>query len=348
MKTSFTNFIGISVSAVAAVLFLCSCQQARLKRVRVAPEGVSVRVQTVENASTVLRKSYVGTVEVSREAAVNVPVSGTLEKLYVRQGSKVEAGQVLAEVSSQAVLSSYDAAMAALRQAEDGYERVMKVYDSGSVPEVKLVEIRTKLDQARASAQAAKNALEQCSVRAPFAGEVSDIAVHQGERVVLAQRLLTIVDAQDLEIAVSVPETEVFGVAPGDKATVEFPSLGRTIEAVVRSRAVVGNVLSHSYKCTLSPARCMKEILPGMVCKVWFAGDAVSGICVPADVVKLDSEGKYVWTVDAGSKVRKTRVTTGAFSGKGVLVLSGLASGDRVIVEGASKVSGGMSVRVLE
>lgn len=343
-----TSFIGISASAVAAVLLLASCQQAHLKRVRVAPEGVCVKVQTVQNASTVLKKSYVGTVEVSKEASVSAPVSGTLEKLNVKQGSRVEAGHILAEINSQAVQSSYDAAMASLRQAEDGYQRVMKVYDSGSVPEVKLVEIKTKLEQARASARAAENALEQCRIRAPFAGELSDVSVHQGERVVIAQPLFTIVDVKDLEIAVSVPETEVFGVVPGDKATVVFPSMDGTLEAVVKSRAIVGNVLSHSYKCTLSLLEGRKDILPGMVCEVYLAGDSVSGISIPADVVKVDSEGKYVWTVDASSKVCKTRVVTGGFSGRGVVVSSGLQPGDRLIVEGASKVSTGMKVKVKE
>ncbi len=333
---------------VVALLFLCSCQQARLKRVRVAPEGVSVKVMTVESSSTVTSKSYVGTVEVSKEASVSSPASGTMSKVHVKQGTRVSAGQILAEVYSQAVQSSYDAAVASLNQAKDGYERVMKVYDSGSVSEVKLVEIKTKLEQARASAAAAKNALEQCKIRAPFAGEVSDVNIHQGERVTVAQPLLTIVDASGLDIVVSVPETEVFDVKPGDKATVEFPSLGRTVEAVVKTRAVVGNALSHSYKCALTPLALGADVLPGMVCKVYLASDSVSGIIVPADIVKVDSDGKYVWTVDATDKVAKVYVTTGCFSGKGVVVSSGLEMGDRIIIEGASKVSTGMSVKVKE
>lgn len=334
--------------ALALVALACSCQQARLKRVRVAPEGVCVKVQTVTMTSNASQKAYVGTVEVSKEASINASTSGTLTKLYVKQGAKVSQGQVLAEITSQTVKSSYDAAMAALRQAEDGYARVKKVYDTGSVPEVKLVEIQTKLEQARASAAAARNALEQCKVRAPFAGEVADISILQGEKVVVAQPLLTLVDARGLDVVVSIPEIEAFDVKVGDKATVLFPSLDRKLEAVVKTRAVVGSSLSHSYKCTLSMGKVGEDVLPGMVCKVYLLSDSISGIVVPADVVKLDSDGKYVWTVDSLDRVCKVRIVTNGFSGKGVIVVNGLNEGDRIIVEGTSKVSTGMSVKVKE
>lgn len=143
----------ISVSLIAASC-LCSCQLARLKRVRVAPEGVSVKVQTAEESRTVSQKSYVGSLEVSKEAVVNAPHGGVVGKIYVREGQKVAKGQVIAVIDSRTVRSGYEAAMAALSQAEDGYARASKVYESGSVTDVKMVEIRTQLAQARASAEA--------------------------------------------------------------------------------------------------------------------------------------------------------------------------------------------------
>ncbi len=335
----------ISLSILAASC-LCSCQLARLKRVRVAPDGVSVKVQVAEESRTVSGKSYVGSLEVSREAVINAPHGGVIEKLYVREGQKVAEGQVIAVIASRTVLSSHEAAMAALRQAEDGYERASKVYESGSVADVKMVEIRTQLAQAKASAEAARNALDECTVRAPFAASVSSVFVNEGEHVGIARPLASLADVSDPEIRISVPENEVHMIAAGDIAEVYVPALDRTLTAVVKNKAVVSDALSHSYGCTLSPKGGRSGLMPGMICRVYLEKDGVSGIVIPADAVRMDDKGKYVWTVGAAGKVCKVRITTGGFSGKGVVVTGGLASGDRVIVSGASKVSSGMQVNI--
>lgn len=57
----------------------------------------------------------------------------------------MKKGDVLAEVTSKNVLASYEISHATLRQAEDGYKRVKKVHESGTVADVKLVEIETQL-----------------------------------------------------------------------------------------------------------------------------------------------------------------------------------------------------------
>ena len=87
-------------------------------------------------------------------------------------------------------------------------------------------------------------------------------------------------------------------------------------------------------------------LMPGMVCKV-SAGTAGSGIVIPASSVKTGMDGRYVWIVRDGKAARRS-IETGGFSGDGVIVESGLASGDLLIVEGAKKVSSGMTVKVVE
>lgn len=342
MKTFFKTFCAVTLVCCG----LCSCQQARLKRVRVAPEGVSVKVMEASAVENVSQRSYVGSIEVSKEASVSAVHGGVLEQLLVREGDKVREGQVLAVINSSGVKSAYDAAKAALQQAEDGYRRASQVYQSGSVSEVKMVELRTKVEQARSSAEAASNALDECSVKAPFSGRVSAVNVNRGERVMVAQPLLNLVDLSGLEISFSVPENEVSSVKAGSTAKVYVPALDSGFDAVVKNMSVVGSTVSHSYKCTLAIKNVTAQMLPGMVCRVYLASDEVSGTVVPQDAVKIDGDGRYVWTVDASDKVCKTRITTGGFSGKGVVVTSGLSEGDRIIVQGSSKVSTGMKVIV--
>lgn len=338
-------------AAIVCLVSLPGCKLARLKRVRVEPESVKVTVQLISESSSVNVRSYVGTVESAKAATLSATHLGTLRSLPVHQGQKVSAGQVVAQIYSAAVTSSFNAASSSFNQARDAFKRASQVYGSGSISEVKMVEIRTRLDQAQASFDAARNALEECKITAPFAATVADVFVQQGEKVSIGQPILSIMDMSGLEVSISVPENEIGTVLKGSRARITFPSLedasGVSLvrTAVLKSRDVMSNTLSHSYKCTFALDSPVPSLMAGMVCKVFLEKDSVSGIVIPADVVKVDSEGKYVWVVEDETVVKR-RIATGPYSGSGVMVSNGLRIGDMLIVEGAGKVSGGMKVSI--
>ncbi|MCQ2185514.1 MAG: efflux RND transporter periplasmic adaptor subunit [Bacteroidales bacterium] len=328
-----------------SLLVLSSCRQARLRHIKVQGGEVYVAVDTVHSVADKSRNSYVGIVESSREAVILANNGGIVKEIYVKEGSDVHASDVLALVESKNISSAYEVAMATLRRAEDGYSRASKVFAGGSVSQVKMVELQTQLEQARAAADAARHNLEECSIRAPFDGRVNDVQVQRGVHVAALQPLFTLVDTDGMEIVISVPEKEINSVNTGDRALVLFPSQDREIPATVKSKSVVADPLSHSYRCTLSIA-ADASLLPGMVCKLTLCNESGAGIVLRADAVKLDGEGKYVWVVENGDTVRKRRIATSGFRAKGVIVSEGLSDGDLVIVEGASKVSTGMKVKI--
>lgn len=334
---------------------LSGCKLANLKRVKVDPKPVSVSVMIVSESSSVSRRSYVGSIESAKKAVVSSAHSGALQTFDIKVGQKLSADEIVARVESQTIENTYKSAKATLEQARDGYERSRKVYGSGSISDVKMVEIQTRLAQAEAMALSAENALDECRIRAPFSGEVAELFVQQGERVFAGQPLFSIIDAGGLEVVISVPESEMSGMVPGARARVYVPSLKDDgmlspdpgLEAAVKSVSLVPNSLSHTYKCILRLHRQPRGLMNGMVCKVFMDRDNAEGIVVPADIVKLDDQGKYIWTVEDGV-VCKTRVTPGGFSGKGVVISSGLKAGDMIITEGVSKVSSGMKVNVVQ
>lgn len=340
--------ISTSILALGIAALLCSCQLARLKRVRVNPQPVTVSVIEAGYRETVKTRNYVGTVESAKEAVVNAQHSGTLQSVDVRQGQKVSRSQLLAGVESASLESIHNASVATLKQAQDGYDRAQQVYAKGGVTEVKMTELMTKLAQAQAAEAAASSALEDCKVRAPFDGCIARVFVHQGERVTMDQPLFSIIDVSGLDISISVPENEIAEMRIGDRARVVFPALGRNeYSAFVKEKGLLANPLSHTYECKLSLAPCPEGLLSGMVGKVFMDSDAGKGVIVPSDAIKMCDEGRYVWIVTDG-KVSRRIVQVSGFSGRGVVVESGLEDGDLVVTEGMEKISTGMSVNIRE
>lgn len=310
-------------------------------------DPVPVKAVVVRSADSFGSDTYIGTVRASRSSVVSSRYAGTLVLLPVREGQYVDKGDVIGTVSSQNVASMLDMSLASLEQARDGYERAKSVYEKGSMAEVKWVEVKTKLAQAEASARAAQQAYDDCTIKAPFSGVVGNVYVDEGVELNMSEPVARIMDISSAEISFSVPESEIGGISVGMRMSLTVPALGDSIyDARVTVKGISASAVSHSYSCTLVPDAPVEGLMPGMVCKVTVK-EMDSGIVIPASVVRTGMDGRYVWTVRDG-RAEKRSVVIGGFSGDGVTVESGLESGDLLIVEGARKVSSGMAVKVVE
>lgn len=331
-----------------SVVVLCcvSCKEQVSSSER---QPVAVGVLSVGEATGVSLDSYIGEVRASRTVVLSPRHTGTVTVLDAVQGDYVAGNQVVAEVESANVKGAYEMSMATLKQAEDAYERLQKVHQTGSVADVKMVEIETQLEKARASAESAKKAMDDCSLKAPFPGTISKVYVSKGVNVHIGEPVLELVDLSSVEVLIPVPETEIGQINKGQKALMDVPALGvKGAELKVVSKGVSASALSHTYDCVLKPVSTIKGLMPGMVSKVYMNKDQVSSIVIPASSVRTDMTGRYVWTVNADDRVCKAYISVGGFSGNGIVVSNGLVQGDRLIVDGISKVSTGMKVKTIQ
>lgn len=329
------------------ILTIAACGQNGKKAEEKVP--VKVGVATIASTETINYKVFVGEIDASSTYIISAGHIGVLDSICVKQGSTVKGGEIVANITSKNVQATYEMSQATLRQAEDGYERVKKVHQSGTIPDVKLIEIETQLAKARAAAKTSEQSLEECMVKAPFDGTISDIQAEKGIQVNPGTPLMTIVDINTIIVTIPVPEGEIGSMKIGQKAFIDVPALGlNSIEAKVKEKGVTAKFPSHTYECTIAPDKKVKELLPGMVCKVRIPDESsLNHIIIPASTVEMDEDGRFVWTVKNG-KVGKTYITVGGYQNKGIEVTSGLEYGDVIIVQGAAKVSTGMSVTTVE
>ena len=348
MNRRHISFPAVSIALLAVIATLASCKQ-KTGRKQVEKQPVAVGVQTVSKVAVDVVSTYVGEVVASRTAIISAPGNGVVSAMNAGVGSSFEKGAILAEIESENIRNTHEIAMANLRQAEDGYERMQKVHQSGTVPPVKMVEMETNLAKARALAASSEASLEACRIKAPFRGTVCDILAEVGENVAPGSPLMKIADVSSLEISIHVPETEIGKITTGMKAEIEIPAIGRSgLSAKVSSKGVMATALSHTYPCILSIIGDNSGLMSGMVCRVRIIRDrSFESIIVPSDAIGTDMQGRFVWTVEDGRAVKKT-VTTGGYIADGVTITAGLEEGAVLIVRGGDRVSTGMKVRTEE
>ena len=216
-------------------LLLLSCGRKAAKQAQtVAP--IPVQVQLVGEQTSVAQHTYVGTVEEERRVPLSVETGGQVLEVACRMGERVQKGEVLLRVDSASAIDAREAARATLRQAEDAYRRVTEVHGAGGVTEQQLIEVETKLAQARSMAAMAERRVENCVLRSPSAGVVGEVHVAEGQMLSPMTPAMTLYIVDRLYVTFSVPESEVAEIAVGDMGSMEVPAIEQGAKLVPTCR----------------------------------------------------------------------------------------------------------------
>ena len=332
------------VLAVSASLALAGCQVKEEKTG--GPSPVRVKVMKVALSEQKTSGRFSGTVEEAAGTPLSFSVMGTVNAVSFRLGDRVEKGQLLASLDATSVRSSYDAAKAALVQAEDAYRRMKELHGKGSLPEIKWVEVQSKLQQARSMEEMARKNLKDCKLYAPFSGVIADKSVEVGQNVIPGMAVGKLLGVSRLKVKISMPESEIASVSLHQKAEIVVPALGsRRFSGMVSEKGIMADPFSRSYEVNIDVADAGGDLMPGMVAEVRLAGaDGGTAVIVPARIVQLDEKNRsFVW-IDNNGVAEKRVISCGDFAGDGVVITSGLKVDDRIIVEGQQKVCNGTKI----
>ena len=330
------------ITALSALLLIgCGNKKAQKQTFDpILPVEISVISQSNDNNL----RNYVGTTKSGMELPVSFPLGGTLTNIYVKNGQHVKKGALIARVDETSAKSLHDAALATLHQAEDGYNRLKQLHDEGGIPDVRWVQMETDLEKARQTEITTRKHLNECTLRAPQEGIISMGERVTGENLTPSAPFCHIIDINKMIVEFSVPEKEISLIQIGDKAEATFPglnNLSKTIEIIDKS--FVSNPLGHTYTLKAKVPVENKDILPGMVAKIKLSLLEASGIVVPSSCVLTMPEGADVWTLKNGKAYRRN-IKVGGFVRNGVVVESGLQSGDTIITVGYQKLYNGAKV----
>jgi len=276
---------------------------------------------------------------------VSVPLSfklvGTVSAINVDVGDAVRANQFLAAVDKISYESSYKSAVAAQHQAQDAYNRLKKVYDKGSLPEIKWEEAQAKLKEANAAEKIAKRNLENCELSAPSSGVIGKRELEVGANTTPGIPVFELVEIQDVYVKIAVPENEISKVKKGQKARVVIKATGNEqYEAIVEKIGVVANMVSKTYEVKLRMKNPGLTARPGMVCDVDLkVGKQDEVIAIPYQAVITEGDKSIVYVVNKQQKIAQKRdVSTGNFINNKIEIVTGLAVGDEVVIHGQHKL----------
>lgn len=333
------------IISIAVAMVISSCNSEYKEESKNPESGrIAVKVAEIKPQKVTARFCYSGTVEPFQTIPLNFKTTGTVATVLAEEGEMVAKGQLLATLDETDAQSMYGIAKSQYQQAKDAYDRLKQVHDQGSLPEIKWVEMETKLDQAASSLNLAKNNLDKCRLVSPVNGMVGRRNTEPGmTSVSVTSAPLELVDIRQIYVKISIPENEVARISKGMTALFTVNALGnRPFSGTVYSVSPVADKIARTYEAKILAQNPGMELKPGMVCDV--SMEKVSEkevILVPYQAVSKGPDNHtYIYIADLNEKrALKQTIVTGQCFEDGIEVLSGLVSGQWAIVEGKEKLN---------
>ena len=210
-----------------------------------------------------------------------------------------------------------------------------------------MMEAETALATARASEAISRRRVKDIVLRAPFSGYVASNSIHEGASVMPGVSGFRLVKIDQVKVSISIPEKEIGRVRTGQRVRFTVNALeDRMFAGIVVNRGVTADIVSHAYTVKAVVENHSHQLLPGMVCKVRLDNtDGDYTIVVPQQAIQISGQEKFVWVAKDGKSYRQN-VLTGDIVNEGVIIESGLSSGDMVIIEGQGNVSEGSEIKI--
>lgn len=324
--------------------------------VELAPVDV-VQVQTRELSQGL---PISGALKAVNSAFIKARVAGELQGLTVREGDRVQAGQVIARVDAteyqarvRQAQEQADSAKAQIDIAQRQFDNNRALVDQGFISKTaldtssnNLVAAQANYRAAMAAVDVAKKALEDTVLRSPISGLISQRLAQPGERVAIDARVVEVVDLSRLELEATLSATDSVSVQVGQRATLTIEGTGKPVAArVVRispsAQAGSRSVLAY---LAIAPTPGLRQ---GLFAEGTLGTGRVRSLTVPLSAVRTDKPAPYLQVVEQ-DQVAHREVELGArgeAGGELMVAVKGVAENTTVISGGVGPLRAGTRVK---
>ncbi len=294
------------------------------------------------------RLSLPGVVEPWEDLTLLAKVGGTISKVLVREGEQVHKGQTLALIEEDDYRIAHAGAKAAHRLAQSEYKRNKGLHDKKLLPLASLQASETNLQTALAALDHAALQLERCTITSPLSGIIQHLNAKEGLLLSHADPIARILQIDRVLAVVGIPESDVDAVRRTSEVEVRIKALNITTKGHTHYLASAPQQGARLYRLELALDNPQRAILPGMFLRANIIKEQNhNALTLPLYAIISRNDEQYVFVAEDGRAVKRL-VQTGISEGWLVEIVSGLAAGDKVILEGQRQLEDGRAIKIIQ
>jgi RND family efflux transporter MFP subunit len=309
-----------------------------------------------------------GTVKAVNYAVIKARVAGELKEVVAREGDAVKAGDVLARIDPteyqrrwQQATETASAAKSQMEIAQRQWDINKSLVDRGFISKIAMDNSDASYQGAMASykaaiagADVARKALDDATLRAPFAGIVSGRAAQVGERVAIDAKIMELVDLSQLEVEVPLSPSESMDVRVGQVASLQVEDRKETVGAKVKRISPSAQTGSRSVLIYLALDKA-EGLRHGLFAKGILGMGKSQVMAVPLSAVRTDRAQPYVQVVEQAGEQLQVMHKTVMLGVRGMdlaqpesetmVGVTGLAEGSTVLKSHVGALREGIAVK---
>ncbi|MFN2261539.1 MAG: efflux RND transporter periplasmic adaptor subunit [Psychroflexus sp.] len=295
-----------------------------------------------------------GDVQTDENILIYPEFSGTLDKIYVREGDEVKKGQKLAKID-EGGLSNQLAEMKAQRElAKTRFERQKRLWDENIGSEIQFLEAKTAFEQLNNSVQQMQSQLNKATIYAPFDGKIDEIITDQGQVVAPGQTaIFRILNLREMYVSANVPENFVGSISSGTEAIVNLRAINKSFKAKVSQVSSNISESNRNFRVRIAIPDSINFVKPNLIATVKLNDySSENTIVIPENILQENAKGEsYTYALEMessniGKAIQKPLKTGKHYEGE-IEILEGLKASDVVVSEGARTIQKNEKVKVV-
>lgn len=328
------------------ILLLVSCSEKKeTEKQTIVPE---VTVKKIEPNTEAEVLSYSGTIEADNTVLLGFSVAGRISTIKIQEGQKVQKGQLLASIEQITYKNAFDIANADLEQANDNFNRLQSLYDKNSLPERDFIAVKVAVAQANANKNLAAKNLADTKLYAPFSGIITAKHTEIGATTSLGVPVFTVMKIDKVYAVAAITENEISSLKIGADAQITIPSLNLELKGKISVINPQADNYSKTYTVKVRLDNPEGRLLPGMIADIKInTGKIQNLIIIPSNAVLRSPDNiNYVFIAKPNNIAFKKRVNISGVTGNNhVIIKDGIQVGDKLIIEGYTRLEDGMPIK---
>ncbi|UWX59041.1 efflux RND transporter periplasmic adaptor subunit [Chryseobacterium oranimense] len=334
--------------ALSSLLLFTACNKKKEEK----EEAAVYPVTTPVVMDTVIDKEYVAQIRSVKNIEVRAQEKGFLEKIYVDEGQYVHQGQTLFRIMPQLYQAELLKAQAEVAQATIELKNASTLASNNIVSKNERAMAKSKLDAANAEAKLAQIHLSFTDIKAPFSGIINRLPLRLGSLVDEGDLLTSLSDNTNMYTYFNVSEPEYLNyqrnvasrgsnqvgllMANGDL----FPQQGEVETITGEFDSETGNI---AFRAKFpNPDKLLRN---GETGKVRMTLPLRNALIIPQKATYEIQDQKYVFVVDKNGVAKSKNIKVAYELPDVYVVASGLAAGDKILLEGVQKVKDDQKVQ---
>lgn len=288
-----------------------------------------------------------GQTEADQRATLAVRAAGIIDRLPVKQGDRVKAGDLILMLAAEEKTAAVEMARAVLAQRQAEWDAAERLAKTGSTPKLQLEIARSALATAKSQLEAASAELARNEVRAPFDGLIDRVDVELGSMIMQGASVATILKLDPIIGVGEVSERDLRQLRKGEEAEVHLVN-GEKVKGTLRYISQDASAATRTFRVEVAIPNPERAIPAGMTAEIILRSQPVEAVVLPRSVVTLGVSGDLgIRAVGPDNKVAFYPIDLVDDTSRG-LVLGGIPGDARIIVAGQDLVTDGDLVNAQE